>query len=103
MNGSFRRLCAQQPGRCELRVRGERSFVRAVDQRHVRTHHVADHFREVWIVRASEQQRVDASLLNRGEQSLGENRYVLAGGLTALDELDEARACASGELHIVTR
>ena len=54
-------------------------------------------------MRAAEQQGVDARrVLHRGEQALGEDRDLVARGLAALDELDEAGARRGRELDVGT-
>ena len=83
---------AQQAGRCQLVARDERRLVGAADQRDVGAHHVGDDAREVRVVRAAEQQRVDSGVVHRREQPLGQDVHFLAAGLATLDELDEARA-----------
>ena len=77
--------------------RAEGGLVGGADQRDVGAHDVADHAAEERIVGAAEQQGVDVGRHHRGEEALGEHGHLVAAGLAAFDELDEAGARCAGE------
>ena len=89
-------------GQVELAEQGphpERGLVGRVDQHDVAAHDVADRAGEERVVGAAEQQGVDGGVDQRGEQPLGEHVDLVGVGLAPLDELDEAGAGGTGQLH----
>ena len=97
--------CCRRPARraacqavvLEQRPDLERRLVGRGDQHHVAAHHVADRAGEERVVRAAEQQRVDAGPAHRVEQPLGQHPHLVAVDLVPLDELDEPGAGGAGE------
>ena len=78
MAGTQQAELAEHPGGAERRLgRG--------DERDVGADDVADHSAEERIVRASEQEGIDVRGRDGREETFGEHRDLVAGGLTALD------------------
>jgi hypothetical protein len=68
----------------------ERGLVGGADEYHAAPHDVGDHPSQVRVVRAPEQQRVDAGFLHGRQQALGQHGDLVADRLAPFDELDEA-------------
>src|SRR5207249_1045955 len=84
-------------------VRIARGFVGARYEHHVVPHHEVDDARQEWIVRATEDERVDVLLLQWRKVVMGDFRDLVARRFAALHELDEARARCRREGHVLLR
>ncbi len=100
-----RRLAAlpHQVGADEHLVDVLRALLGAADQRDVVAHHVGDDTGEQRVVRAAEDQRVDAGLGQRVEVLVRDRDQLVAAGDPGLDEVDEPRAGPGRQLDVRRR
>ena len=77
----------------------EGGFVGRTDQGDIRPHHVSDRAREEWVMGAAQEQRVNFGGTNWCKQPLGQHHHFVTCRLPTFDELHEARARSTGQLH----
>ena len=94
------RPIGEEPLRREDVVDVAGGLVRGGDQKDVRAHHVPDGSAEERVVRAPEDQRVDARLLQRFQVGGCRSHQLVARGVAAFDELDEQRACLDHDFDV---
>ena len=93
---------ARHVRRLERLFHEERRLIGTRHEHDVGSHHLADHAREIRVVGAAQEQRVDARLAHRRKEPLCEHHHFIAGRLVALDELDESGARRRGERDVRT-
>ena len=76
----------------------ERGFFRRTDQHYFGPHHLTYRARQVRVMGTPEQERIDPGGHNGREQPFCQGSRLVAPGLAALDEFDEARARCACEL-----